>query len=170
MTAPEEDRTAEYLTGNRYPLGRSIRDHFGAYVDNIPTLLDSNNALVNETLDRVKDMADDDPLTKEILEDTLRLNHVSQTMAAVHHDLSDLLAFIDWEHSFHEVAPTDMTPGHRSMVLQLVRRADGSLGIQCRMMNGGQTSAEIVIGRNEALALSHAFAGGVQAIDKAAEQ
>jgi hypothetical protein len=167
MTTP--DPLTQFLSGdNPYPFGMSLREHIGRYVEHIPHIVKLYEAEANDMEASAQDYGDDNPFAKDFWRKAADVRTMAHTIDAVRKDLTRLLEFVDWEHSFHNIGPTDLRPGSRALILKLVQGVDpGTFKIAIEIHNGNSASARVDMSRDEIVQTIEALTGGLGAIDDA---
>lgn len=168
MTTP--DPTARFLSGDSpFPFGQSLRQHMQHYVEGIPHLIKLGTAEVKDLQASAADLPEGDPLREDYFRRADQSIMVNRTMEAVHKDLSHLLEFVDWEHEFHNVGPTDLRPGMRALFLKLVQGVDpGTFKIAIEIHNGNMTGARLDMSRDEVVQTVEALTSALGVMDDAA--
>lgn len=168
MSTP--DPLTQFLSGaNPYPFGMSLREHMQHYVDHIPHIVKLGRAEAADLQATAADLPEGDPAREDYFRKADQSITINRTMEAVHTDLTNLLEFVDWEHEFHNVGPTDLKPGSRALCLKLVHGSDpGTFRIAIEIHNGNTVAARVDLSRDEVVQTIEALTAGLGAMDDAA--
>jgi len=168
MSTP--DPLTQFLSGdNPYPFGMSLREHMQHYVDHIPHIIKLGRAEAADLQATAADLPEGDPAREDYFRKADNSIMINRTMEAVHKDLTSLLAFVDWEHEFHNIGPTDLRPGSRALMLKLVQGIDpGTFKIAVEIHNGNSTAARVDMSRDEIVQTIEALTQGLGVMDDAA--
>lgn len=145
MTDP--DKLAEYLSGEKYPLGVSLRQHLTNYIAAANHSVGRYSQVLQDVLDEIEHLGEDNPAATEKIHLGMELKGSIEATQCHIQDLAELCEFMDWEHAFHEIDPATLTPGRKYLRVLAIRGAeDGRLQAYLSLMNGSQELAAIPLG------------------------